>query len=237
MSIRNIMKKLIFILMLSFLTGIGCILVGFSYQTNIVFHGLVLVGICILLGASVKTMDYLIDEIKMKPYRLWIIPLALYIPSSMAYLALTEGPVIGMVIGTVIGLVLTRKIDHPAYIASIVLFIILVFFAAIVHLISIEITTVYIIPVAAAGSFLDEYGHEHWKSNNKSITFIFKHRFFLKTFAFFGVILGFAQPIHFIGFLCFDIFYDLVDTASQYDVQSNQFAPNEPSQTELHTRG
>ena len=96
-------------------------------------------------------------------------------------------------------------------------------------MITIEVTTFYIIPVAAAGSFLDEFGHEHWKSNKKSITFIFKHRFFLKTFAFFGVILGFAQPIHFIGFLCFDIFYDLIDTAGQYDAISKKFMPLEVS--------
>jgi hypothetical protein len=147
----------------------------------------------------------------------------------MAYLALTEGPVIGMVIGTVIGLLITGKIDHLAYIASIVLFIILVFFASVSQMINIEITTFYIIPVAAVGSFLDEFGHEHWKSNKKSITFVFKHRFFLKTFAFFGVILGFAQPIHFIGFLCFDIFYDLIDTAGQYDAISKTLMPPEVS--------
>jgi len=223
------MKKLVFILTISFLIGIGCILIGFSYQNNSVFHGLVIVGICILLGIAVKTMDHLIDEIKMKSYRLWIVPLALFIPSSMAYLALTEGPVIGMVIGTVIGLLITRKIDHLAYIASIVLFIILVFFASVMHMITIEVTTFYIIPVTAAGSFLDEFGHEHWKSNKKTITFIFKHRFFLKTFAFFGVILGFAQPIHFIGFLCFDIFYDLIDTAGQYDALSKTLMPLEVS--------
>jgi hypothetical protein len=231
------MKKLVFILVISFFIGVGCILIGFLYQNNIVFHGFVIVGICVLLGMAVKTMDYIVDEIKMKPYRLWIVPLAFFIPSSMAYLALTEGPVIGMVIGTVIGLLITGKIDHLAYIVSIVLFVILVFFATVLHIINIEMTTFYIIPVAAVGSFLDEFGHEHWKSDNKSITFIFKHRFFLKTFAFFGVVLGFAQPIHLIGFLCFDIFYDLVDTASRYDMKSKKFVSAEPSQAEFHLRG
>ena len=231
------MKKLVFILAMSFFIGIGCILIGFFYQDNIVFHGFTIVGICVLLGVAVKTMDQLIDEIKIKSYRLWILPLALFIPSSMAYLALTEGPVIGMVIGTVIGLLITGKIDHLAYIVSIVLFVILVFFASVSHMITIEVTTFYIIPVAAAGSFLDEFGHEHWKSNKRSITFIFKHRFFLKTFAFFGVLLGFAQPIHFIGFLCFDIFYDLVDTANRYDVKSKKFVSAELPQAEFHLRG
>jgi len=220
-------KISVLIIIISLIMGIGCITLGFSYPKNIVFHGFTIMGICVLLGIAVKTMDQLIDEIKIKSYRIWIIPLAIFIPSSMAYLALTEAPVVGMVIGTVIGLIIAGKINHPAYITSIILFISLVFSAFVSHIINIEVTTFYIIPVAAVGSFLDEFGHERWKSNKKSITFIFKHRFFLKTFAFFGVILGFAQPIHFIGFLCFDIFYDLVDSASRYDVINKKFVPSE----------
>jgi hypothetical protein len=231
------MKKLVFIVTISSIIGIGCILIGFSYPKNIVFHGFTIVGICVLLGVAVKTMDQLIDEIKMKSYRIWIVLPALFIPSSMAYLALTEGPVVGMVIGTVIGLTITGKIDHLAYIASIILFVTLVFSAFVLHIINIEVTTFYIIPVAAAGSFLDEFGHERWKSNKKSITFIFKHRVFLKTFAFFGVIIGFAQPIHFIGFLCFDIFYDLVDTAGRYEVISRESSSHMSSQAGLNERG
>jgi len=220
-------KISVFIIIISLITGIGCITLGFSYPKNIVFHGFTIVGICVLLGIAVKTMDQLIDEIKVKSYRLWIVPLAIFIPTSMAYLALTEEPVIGMVLGTVIGILIAGKLDHPAYVISVILFITLVSIAYVLHIINIEVTTYYIIPVAAAGSFLDEFGHERWKSNKKSITFIFKHRFFLKTFAFFGVILGFAQPIHFIGFLCFDIFYDLVDTASRYDAVRKKFVPSE----------
>lgn len=215
------------IIILSLVIGIGCIILGFSSPKNIVFHGFTIVGICVLLGMAVKAMDQLIDEIKIKSYRLWIVPLTIFIPISMAYLALTEEPVIGMVLGTVIGIVIAGKLDHPAYVISVILFITLISVAFVFHIIQIDVAIVYIIPVAATGSFLDEFGHEHWKSNNKVITFIFKHRFFLKTFAFLGVILGFAQPIHFIGFLCFDIFYDLVDTARRYDVANKKFVPSE----------
>jgi hypothetical protein len=218
-------KILMSIIIIFLVKGFICIILGFTFHQNILSHGFIIIDICVLLGVTTKTMDQLIDEIKVKSYRLWIIPLAIFIPGSMAYLALTEGPVIGMVIGTVIGLVVAGKIDHPAYVISIILFIALIFFAFALHIIHIEVTTVYIIPVAAAGSFLDEFGHERWKSNSKSINFIFKHRFFLKTFAFFGVVLGFALPIHFIGFLCFDICYDLVDAASRSDVKSKKFIP------------
>ena len=211
------MKKILFILAISSLIGMGFTLIGFSYLQDPIFHGFTIVGICILLGIAVKSMDLLIDEIKAKSYRIWVIPLAIFIPTAMVYLALTEEPVVGMVIGTVIGILIAGKLDHPAYVASAILFIALIFIAFLLEIISIELTTIYIIPVAATGSFLDEFGHERWKVNNRTITFMFKHRFFLKAFAFLGVVAGFAQPIHLIGFLCFDVFYDLTETAYRYD--------------------
>jgi len=219
------MKKLFITLMLSSIIGIGCIFIGFYYSKDLIFQGFIIVGICILLGIAIKIMDQLIDEIKIKSYRIWIIPLAVFIPVSMTYLALTEEPVVGMVVGSLIGMMIAGKINHPAYLVSISLFIALVFIAYLFQLINIEATTFYIIPVAAIGSFLDEFGHETFKSNRRSITFLFKHRFFLKIFAFIGVVVGFAQPIHLIGFLCFDIFYDLVATAYQKDYGSKNFMP------------
>lgn len=220
------MKKLPITLAISSLIGIGCILIGFYYYEDAIFYGFTIVGICILLGIAIKIMDLLIDEIKAKSYMIWIIPLTIFIPSAIAYLALTEEPVIGMVIGAAIGMLVAGKLDHPAYIASVVLFIVLVFIAFGLQIINIEATTFYIFPVAAAGSFLDEFGHERWGNNKKVIKFIFKHRFFLKTFAFFGVVIGFAQPVHLIGFLCFDILYDLVDTAYQHDTINKKSIPH-----------
>ena len=219
------MKKIVSILTLSSIIGVGCILVGFYYPKNNVFNGLILVGLCILLGLAVKIMDQLIDEIKDRSYRMWIIPLAIFIPASMAYLALTEEPVVGMVIGTAIGLLIAGKLDHPMYLVSVILFVILIFIAVVLHIVDIEVTAFYIIPVAAMGSFLDELGHDKWKSG-KITKFVFKHRFFLKAFAFIGFILGFAHLIHLIGFLCFDIFYDLVDTAWQNNIIGEKFMPN-----------
>ena len=219
------MKNIMFILTLSSITGVILIILGFSYPKSNVFNGLIVVGICILLGIAVKMMDHLIDEIKDRSYKILIIPLAVFIPTSMVYLALTEEPVIGMVIGTVIGLLIASKLDHPMYIVSVILFVILISMAYMMHIITVEVTTFYIIPVAAMGSFLDEFGHDKCK-NGKITKFVFKHRFFLKIFAFLGFILGFAQPVHLIGFLCFDIFYDFVDMAWQQDTINNKFKLN-----------
>lgn len=211
------MKKFVFMLIISIMIGTGLFLIGITYPNDTSFHGLIIVGLCVLLGMAVKTLDQLIDQIKVKSYRIWIIPLAIFIPSSMAYLALTEEPVVGMVIGAVVGMLIAGKLDHPAYIISVIIFIFLIFIAVLYQIMTIESTTIYIVPVAAIGSFLDEFCHEHYKKNEKFVKFFLKHRFFLKIFAFFGVLAGFAKPVHLIGFLCFDIFYDLINTSYKID--------------------
>jgi len=205
------------------------VILEFSYPENNVFNGFIVVGLCILLGITVKVMDQLIDEIKRSSSKILIVPFGIFIPTAMVYLALTEEPVIGMVIGAVIGLLIAGKLDHPMYIVSVVIFIALIFVVYIIHIIAIEATTFYIIPVAAIGSFLDEYGHDRY-DDWKIAKFVFKHRFFLKIFAFLGFVLGFAQLAHLIGFLCFDIFYDLVDVAWQRDTTSKKFMLNVPGE-------
>ena len=212
------MKKIIPIIISTMITGIGFILVGLYYQKNNVLNGLILIGLCILWGVIVKLMDQLIDEKTAKSYRIWIIPLAFFIPISMVYIALTEEPVIGMVVGTAIGLLIAGKLDHPMYLVSVILFVTIVVIVSMLSMVDIKITTFYIIPVAATGSFLDEFVHERWKSGQKIVMFILKHRFFLKAFAVLGFLLGYAHLVHLIGFLCFDIFYDIVDTAWQYEL-------------------
>ena len=219
------MKNIMSIFTLYAVTGIILVILGFSYHESNVFNGLTVVGLCILLGVAVKTMDQLIDEIKHRSSKILIVPLGIFIPTAMAYLALTEEPVVGMVLGTVIGLLIAGKLDHPMYIVSVLLFIVLVFIAYMMHIITIEATTFYIIPVAAMGSFLDEFGHDRF-NDRKIAIFVFKHRFFLKIFAFLGFILGFAQLAHLIGFLCFDIFYDLVDIAWQRHTTGKKFMLN-----------
>jgi len=209
------MKKIVAILILASIIGIGFTLLGLYNSQDNIINGFTVIGLCILLGLAVKTMDLLIDEVKVKSYKIWIIPLGIFIPTSMVYLALTEEPVIGMVIGAALGLLIAGKLDHPMYKVSVILFVILIIIIFWLNMLDIKTTTFYIIPVAAIGSFLDEVGHEKWKGNQNIIKFMFKHRFFLKSFAFLGFVLSFANIFHLLGFLCFDIFYDITDLAFQ----------------------
>ena len=76
--VLDIMKKLLTTLVLSSLTGIGFVLIGIYYSDDTIFHGFKIVGICVLLGITIKMMDLLIDEIKNKSYRIWILLLAIF---------------------------------------------------------------------------------------------------------------------------------------------------------------
>jgi hypothetical protein len=218
------MRHILSVITLFALFSIFLVTLGLINPDNTIFTWCIVVGLCILLGIAIKLMDILIDEVKNRNYKFLIIPLAVFIPTAMAYLALSEEPVVGMVLGTVIGLLLAGKLDHPMYIVSVVFFIIFIFIANIMSFTSLEITTIYIIPVAATGSFLDEFGHEKYDRGD-ILSFMFKHRFFLKIFAFLGFLLGFAQLVHLIGFLCFDLLYDILESAWQSDIKRIQIMP------------
>ncbi|UCE74365.1 MAG: hypothetical protein JSV56_01315 [Methanomassiliicoccales archaeon] len=183
------------------------IILGFILNSG----GASLVGICILLGFLIKSMDQFIDEPRYKKYRILIAPFAVIIPLTIGYLAYVHDPVFGMVIGTALGLILTGKIDHPAFIIGIIGFIIIIVILVLAGGLEIAITSIYIIPFAFIGCFADEIGHEKMseRTQPKSLKLFFEHRFALKIAAVICTVLGFAQVIHLVAFLCFDIAYDI----------------------------
>ncbi len=207
------MKKAAFGLALLILSGFLLIILSLIIDDNRIN----LVGFCILLGFLIKGTDEFIDNPKLKRYRILIFPFAFAIPLIMIYLAYIHDPVFGMVLGTALGLLLTGKIDHPGFILSFLMFIVLVLLLVLYGGLSIAMSSVYIIPLAFAGSYLDEFGHERTsgKEASKAIKWFFEHRFALKTAAVIGTVIGLAQPVHLIAFLCFDIAYDITASALQ----------------------
>ena len=200
-------KRTISLILLAIL-GIGLSIAGFIADSS----GAILIGLCLILGLDVKLTDQLIDDRSMSRYRFLIFPFALLVPILMGYLAMAHDPVFGMVIGTAIGLLLSGKLDHIAYIVSAIGFIaVMVAFIVLLN-VDIAMTSIYIIPVACIGAFGDEFGHEKvsQRETHKAITFFFQHRFFLKALSALCVVLSWARIIHFIGFLCFDLSYDVV---------------------------
>lgn len=188
--------------------GIGISAYGFLAGDDHV----ILVGLCIVLGLDVKLMDQLIDDPAMKRYRRLAFPLAVPIPLLMGYLATIHDPVFGMVMGTALGLLISGKLDHPAFIMAAVGFVVAMAVFVLAFDIGIAATSYTLIPVAALAGAGDEIGHERtWGgARSRRIRWIFDHRPLLKVVAVISVLIGFADPIHLAGFLCWDLSYDAV---------------------------
>jgi hypothetical protein len=187
----------------------GLLLVVLEYVIE--GFGLGLVGFCILLGLIIKGTDQIIDDERYFRFKVLIFPSAVAIPLIIGYLAYLHDPVFGMVIGTALGLIVTGKIDHPAFIVGIIGFIGIVVILVFAGSLEIAPTSIYIIPFAFVGCFADEVGHERMSGRAQSRIFksFFEHRFALKVTAVICTAIGFAQIIHLISFLCFDIVYDI----------------------------
>ena len=195
------------------LSILGAIGISISiYGIHLSNENVTLIGLCIILGLDVKLIDQLIDDESMRPYRKFAFPLAILIPLLMGYLATIHDPVFGMVMGTAIGLLLSGKLDHPVFIMAAMGFIGAMSVFIIVFHVDIASTTIYLIPMAAFGAYGDEFGHERIGKGTYPtwIKFFFEHRFLLKTVAALSVLIGFADPIHLAGFLCWDLTYDAV---------------------------
>ena len=201
------MKRALIGLPILVLSGFMLLVLGYVIKNS----GASLVGICVLLGLLIKSTDQLIDDPHLKKFRILIFPFAMAIPLIMCYLAYTHDPVFGMVIGTALGLVLSGKIDHKAYMLSILVFIAVIVLLVLLGSLQIARTSIYIIPFAVAGAYLDEFGIERVRAREtyKTIKPFFEHRPILKIAAVICTLLGFAEIIHLIAFFCFDIAYDV----------------------------
>ena len=187
-------------------SGFFLIALGYVIKSS----GASLVGICIFLGLLIKGTDGLIDDARLKKFRFLIFPFAIAVPLIIGYLAYTYDPVFGMVIGTAVGLLLSGKIDHPGFVVSFVAFIVIMILLVIFGNLQIATTSIYIIPFAFAGSFLDELSHERTaEGEHGALHQFFEHRPLLKIAAVICTLLGFAQIIHLVAFFCFDIAYDV----------------------------
>ncbi len=189
-----------FIFLFPLILGIPISFLGF------IFHDgrFILAGLSIILGFLIKFTDQLIDEEEFRKWRKWALFTSIFIISVIGYLAYQFPPAFGLVMGCGIGLLLSGKVDHPAFVLSLIGIFVMAASLVFVFDFKIEKEVFYLIPMAALGSFFDEFFHERWKN------FASRHRFILKTTAFVAFLLSFAEFYHFAAFLCFDVAYDLV---------------------------
>ncbi|UCF08890.1 MAG: hypothetical protein JSW28_04140 [Thermoplasmata archaeon] len=201
------MKNAVLALVILFLFALLMIAFGFLISDS----GGSLVGLCIILGMLIKAMDQLIDVEGFRRFRPLILPFGVAIPLIIGYLAYVHDPVFGMVIGTALGLILSGKMDHPGFGVSIIGFIGIIVLLVLLGGLKIAATSIYIIPFAFIGCYADEIGHEKMsmRKGPRVLNLFFEHRFALKVAAVICTLLGYAELIHLVAFLCFDIAYDI----------------------------
>ncbi len=175
----------------------------------LVSGGIILLGLCVLLAVCIKGMDQAVDLDSMARHRRMAYPLAIGVPVITGYLALHHDPVFGMVLGTAIGLLIAGKWDHPAFFVAGIGFILFMLAFVLVAQVPIAITSYYLIPMAAAGNWLDEFSHERTAGKGLPGS-VFQHRPILKVVGLMAVLIGFAEWIHLGGLLAFDISYDAI---------------------------
>jgi hypothetical protein len=187
------------------LTGL-IFLLGLTFSNDWVILG----GSCAFLGVVVKATDQYVDLGIADKHKKEVFGLAAFIPIIMGYLAFVYDPVFGMVVGAGLGLLFAGKLDHPGFQMAFVGFLVLVFAVAYGFDMEFSRETFYIIPLALAGSFLDEHIHEKTAKRKDWVHDFFDHRPLLKVAAVLATVLGFSELVHLAGFFMFDLFYDVV---------------------------
>ncbi len=173
--------------------------------------GAALIGLCLLLGIFIKGLDQLIDLGVFDDHRKVGFTLALAIAAIVFYLAMEHDPVFGMVVGTALGLLLAGKIDHPALLTAMIVSVVLLVLGVAFLRPDTPMSSYLLIPMAAAGNLADEWTHDRFeKGESRALARFFHHRPVLKCVALLAVVVHFAEWIHLVGFLCFDLAYDLV---------------------------
>jgi len=173
-------------------------------------EGATLIGLCVLLGLSIKGMDQAVDLDSMSGRRHFAYLFAAGIPVITIYLALHEDPVFGMILGTAIGLLLAGKWDHPSFFVAGIGFIVFSFGFILLFDVEIATTSYYLVPMAAVGNYLDEFAHDRTAGTGGRAERYMEHRPILKVVGLIAVLIGFAEWIHLAGLLAFDLSYDLI---------------------------
>ncbi len=159
-----------------------------------------------LIGALLSEIDRIEDEYR-KPNELLAILLAIVVSFMMARLMLIDTSSAILFSAIIIGVFLAGKIDNlpfilGALIAGGALFSLLLYS-----------NFIFLFPISVAlafSGFIDEYGHDRIrKVEGRLLKWFFMRRMTLKLGVFAVAYIGFISTEHFLGFLAFDIAYEL----------------------------
>lgn len=114
-------------------------------------------------------------------------------------------------LGLIIGVILSRKVDRPNMIVGLILTFIFAFYFGL------QIPTPLLLIVVALFTLIDEVGHEKLAQKKGYLAFFFRYRLSLKLIMVLLAGIFLVRVIHLMGFLCFDLSYDLTNHFLTHD--------------------
>ncbi len=156
-------------------------------------------------GATLKTSDFLGER---ENTRLAVLSA---VASSLVFGVLMSESVFSssLILGLFIGVTASRKVDRP----NLVLGLILTFAFAL--LLEVKTPTLWLVIVVTLFTFIDEWGHERFSRTEGAAALFFRYRLALKLATGLLTLMSQIEVLHLMGFLCFDLSYDLTNLILQ----------------------
>ena len=160
-------------------------------------------------GMTLKTSDFLGERENT--------PLAVLsaVASSLVFGVLMSESVFSssLILGLFIGVTASRKVDRP----NLVLGLILTF--AFAFLFEVKTPTLWLVIVVTLFTFIDERGHEQFSRKEGAAALFFRYRLTLKLVMSLLTLMSQIEVLHLMGFLSFDLSYDLTNLILQKHVK------------------
>jgi hypothetical protein len=110
-----------------------------------------------------------------------------------------------IILGIIVGVIVSKKVDRPNMIFGLVLTII---FALVFEP---ESPVPFLTIMVSLFTFIDETGHEIYSQKRGLLSLFFHYRLALKLVMICMAIVSLIQVIHLVGFLCFDLAYEVTN--------------------------
>lgn len=108
-----------------------------------------------------------------------------------------------LILGIIIGVTLSKKVDRPNMVFGLILTLVFAVYFGV------QTPTLWLLTGVAFFTFIDEVGHEKHRQKKGVPAFFFQYRLSLKLAMIFLTLCAQIQALHLMGFLCFDLCYDL----------------------------
>ncbi len=109
-----------------------------------------------------------------------------------------------IILGLLLGVTASRKVDRPNLVVGLTVTVVVAL------LLGVQPPQLGLVVVVAVTSAVDEWGHDARAGTSGAVAFFFRHRCALKLVMSLLAVLGGIPILYLMGFLAFDVAYDLV---------------------------